>query len=79
MTIPPFKLDPASVKQKLKELGIDTATLIKVAGVVEKEVPELQTILRKHSNKEGFESNVEKIYEEVNDIFDHDKDTPDEK
>lgn len=73
----PKDIDQAAVKAKLKELGIDMTTLNKVASVIEKEVPELRNVLKKQSFKKGFKTSVDKAYEEVEDIFDHNEDTPD--
>ena len=72
-----LNLDPIAIKRKMRELGIDMATLEKVAKTIEKEVPELQSVLRKQSREKGFEGGVESAYKEVQDIFDHDEVTPD--
>ena len=74
----PKDIDPVAVKKKLKEMGIDMATLEKVAKVIEEEVPELKGVLEKQALKKSSEGNVDKAYNEIKDIFDHNKDAPDD-
>ena len=79
MKIDPKDFDPIVIQRKLREMGIDMATLERVAKTIEKEIPELKAVLRKHAGKESFESGVEGAYEEIKNIFDHDEVLPDDK
>lgn len=74
----PKDLDVKAVQKKLKELGIDMATLERVAHIIEDQVPELKTVLNKQAGKKGFESTIDGLYEDVKDVFDNDHEaTPD--
>ena len=78
MEFDPKLLDPEVLKAQMKKLGITHATLKQVAQAIQ-DIPELQAIFQKHAGKEGFESNVQDISKEVEEIFEHDGSTPDGK
>lgn len=72
----PKDIDPKVTKKQLDALGIDMATLERVAKTL-MDIPELKGVFEKQALKKGSEGNVDKAYNEVKDIFDHNEDAPD--
>ena len=71
----PKDIDIELTKKQLKDMGIDMATLEQAAKVM-MDIPGLREIFENQPLKKGTKGNVDKLYEETKDIFDH-KDTPD--
>ena len=73
----PKDINPKITKEQLQKLGIDMATLERAAKVL-MEIPELKSVFEKQTLKESSERNINKVYKEVEDIFDHNEDAPDD-
>lgn len=64
------------LRNQVKKLGIDQATLERAAQSL-MEIPELRKVFENQPLKKGFEGNVDRLYEEVQDIFNDHKEHPD--
>jgi hypothetical protein len=64
------------LKQQLKDLQLDRATLEKAARAL-MEIPELSRVLEQKSFDEGFKRRVDGLYEEVQNVFDDHEEPPD--
>jgi hypothetical protein len=64
------------VKSTFASLGIDMATLKKVAGLL-KDDPKIQELFKNQLKDKGFQQNVEDIYNELDEVLNHGKKSPD--
>jgi len=63
---------PDDIQKIFGNLGIDMATLHRVAGLV-KDNPEVQKLFKEQLKDKGFDQSVEELYEELNEVLNHGK------
>lgn len=66
----------SDIKNMFGSLGIDMATLKKVAGLL-KDDPKIQELFKNQLKDKGFQQNVDDIYKELDEVLNHGKKSPD--
>ena len=68
--------DILRIKRQLKSLNVNQAALEKAARSM-MEVPELRKIFENQTLQKGLEGNIDKLYDEIQEIFNDHKEYPD--
>lgn len=66
----------SDMKNMFASLGIDMATLKKVASLL-KDDPKIQELFKNQLKDKGFQENIDEIYSELDEVLNHGKKSPD--